>query len=200
MWTLKSFRSSNPRPPHTTARRWALETLEDRALLSASPTAIYPLGATPRADVASLEKAGKQVTFRGSLDGVVTRGTPGPSGAPVLVEGTGHAAHLGRFTFSFPHLVNATTRVATGTYTFTAANGDTLTADVTGQAVPVGTTGVLHIVETATITGGTGRFAGATGSFTIERDYDTVAGTTTGSFLGTISPAGTRHRCHKIGR
>ncbi len=195
MLSLKSFRPSNPRPPHTTARRWALEALEDRALLSASPAAIYPLGTTAQAEVARPAKAGHQVPFRGTLDGVVTRGIPGPSGAPVLVVGTGHAAHLGRFTFSFPHLVNTTTRTATGTYTFTAANGDTLTADVTGQATPVGTNGVLlHIVEHATITGGTGRFADATGSFTIERDYDTVAGTTTGSFYGTISRPGARNR------
>ena len=60
--------------------------------------------------------------------------------------------------------------------------------------MPTGTPGVLYIVETATITGGTGRFADATGSFTIERYYDTAAGTTTGSFEGTISPPGARHR------
>jgi hypothetical protein len=41
-------------------------------------------------------------------------------------------------------------------------------------------------VETATVTGGTGRFAGATGSFICERLFDTIAGTTAGSFEGTI--------------
>jgi hypothetical protein len=45
-------------------------------------------------------------------------------------------------------------------------------------------------METATITGGTGRFAGATGSFTTERLFDTVTLTTTGSFEGTISSPG----------
>ena len=49
---------------------------------------------------------------------------------------------------------------------------------------------MLEIVEDATITGGTGRFAGATGSFTCERLYDTIEGTTTGSFEGTISTVG----------
>ena len=66
------------------------------------------------------------------------------------------------------------------------ADGDTLTADFTGQATPTSTPGVLSIVETATITGGTGRFAHATGSFVCERLFDTVAGTTDGSFEGTI--------------
>ena len=50
--------------------------------------------------------------------------------------------------------------------------------------------GFLYIVETATITGGTGRFAGATGSFVCERLYDIAGGTTIGSFDGTISAPG----------
>jgi hypothetical protein len=53
------------------------------------------------------------------------------------------------------------------------------------------TPGVFYIEETATITGGTGRFAGASGSFTVERLFDTVAGATSGSFDGSISTHGT---------
>jgi hypothetical protein len=86
--------------------------------------------------------------------------------------------------------VNRATRTASGSYQFTAANGDTLSADFTGQSMPTATLGVISIVETATITGGTGRFDGATGSFTSERTYDTFLGTTTGSFKGTISSPG----------
>jgi hypothetical protein len=86
--------------------------------------------------------------------------------------------------------VNRATRTATGSYEFTAANGDTLTADFTGTATPTLIPGVLYIVEMAIIKGGTGRFAGATGSFTCERLFDTVALTTVGSFEGTISSPG----------
>ena len=46
---------------------------------------------------------------------------------------------------------------------FTAASGDTLRADFTGQATLV--EGVISTIETATVTGGTGRFVGASGSF-----------------------------------
>jgi hypothetical protein len=107
----------------------------------------------------------------------------------LLVNGsaTGEGAHLGRFTVAFPHTVNFATRTGVGTYTFTAANGDTLTATFTGQA-QLGT--VTSIVEHATITGGTGRFAGATGSFTAHRLFDPATGRTTGSFEGTISSVG----------
>ena len=105
----------------------------------------------------------------------------------VDVEATGKATHLGKFTLDIPHVVNPATRAAVGTYEFTAANGDKVYAEFTGLATPTAIPGVLYIEETATITGGTGRFAGATGSFISERWYDTVAGTTIGSFKGTIS-------------
>ena len=82
--------------------------------------------------------------------------------------------------------MNRSDSTAIGSYEFTAANGDTLTADFTGLAMPTSTPGVLYIEETATITGGTGRFAHATGSFLCERLFDTIAGTTDGSFKGTI--------------
>lgn len=124
------------------------------------------------------------------MQGLVTR-----SGAPPIVSvnvaAQGMASHLGRFSLVIPHSVDTTTRTATGSYLFVAANGDTLTADFTGQSVPTAADpSVLYIVETATITGGTGRFAAATGRFTCERLYDTTAGTTVGSFEGTVSSAG----------
>ncbi len=140
--------------------------------------------------LASPVAAGEQVPFKGSLEGDVTVTPLTPPFVSVLVEATGNATQLGQFTVAIPHVVNRATRTASGSYEFTAANGDTLTADFTGTAVPTATPGVLYIEETATITGGTGRFAGATGSFTTERLYDTVAGTTVGSFEGTISSPG----------
>jgi hypothetical protein len=134
--------------------------------------------------------AAQEVPFKGTLDGVVTASPIAPPIFLVEIEGGGNAAHLGNFTVSVPHLVNRDTRLAEGTYEFTAANGDTLTAEFVGQSFPTDVPGVLYIVEVATITGGTGRFAGATGSFTVERLFDTAAGTTVGSFDGTISSPG----------
>jgi hypothetical protein len=67
-----------------------------------------------------------------------------------------------------------------------------LTATFTGHADT--STPVFVIVEDATITGGTGSFSGATGSFTARRLYDTVAGSTTGTLDGTISVPGSRRR------
>ena len=134
--------------------------------------------------------AQQQVPFKGGLNGVVQVGTPTPQGVPVLVNATGNATHLGQFTLAIPHIVNRANGTATGSYQFVAANGDTLTANFNGKAMPTATPGVLYIVETAAITGGTGRFAGATGGFVSERLYNTVTGKTVGSFAGTISAPG----------
>ena len=133
--------------------------------------------------------AGDQLPFNGSLAGAVTVTPIEPPIASVVIEATGTANQLGRFTVLVPHIVNQAIRVGEGTYEFTAANGDTLTADFTGQATLVAP-GVLSTIETATITGGTGRFAGATGSFIAERTFFVASGVTTGSFAGTISRPG----------
>ncbi len=140
--------------------------------------------------------AGEQVPFKGSVAGTVTI-TP-IIGDPVFdvhveIDGAGNASHLGEFSVSIPHDVDRrmppSPSIAVGEYVFTAANGDELYAEFTGQATLIAP-GFLSIVETATITGGTGRFVGATGGFDCERLFDTVAGTTVGEFNGTISSPG----------
>jgi hypothetical protein len=108
----------------------------------------------------------------------------------VSFEGTGNATLLGQFTVDIRIVLNTSNRTLTGTSEFTAANGDTLTADFTGQS-PLMPPGVPQTsVETATITGGTGRFASASGNFTAERVVDLATGLTTGFFEGTISSPG----------
>ena len=148
-----------------------------------------PFSRSQATNLAGGVAAGKEVPFKGRLEGVVTITPLTPPSASVLIEGTGTATHLGRFTVEVPHLVNQAARTGAGTYEFTAANGDTLTADFTGEAT-LTSPGVLSIAETATITGGTGRFAGATGSFSSQRLFHTATLTTTGSFEGTISSPG----------
>lgn len=134
--------------------------------------------------------AGGSVPFSGSLEGLATITPLGPTSVAVDIDGAGNATQLGRYTVDVPHLVNPQTRIANGSYVFVAANGDTLTATFTGQATPTATPGVLTIVEMATITGGTGRFSDATGSFTARRVFNQITGVTTGSFEGSIASPG----------
>jgi hypothetical protein len=136
--------------------------------------------------------ATEQVPFEGALDAVVTITPINPPVVSVLVEGTGNATHLGRYTLEFTAVVNQATRtgIGPGLMLFTAANGDTLTAESAGAGATVIAPGVLSTVDNGTITGGTGRFASATGSFVLKRTFFVAAGVTTGSFAGTISSVG----------
>lgn len=134
----------------------------------------------------------QEVPFKGRLEGVVTRRTPlAPPLVSLLTEATGDATHLGRVTVDIAHVVNTVARTVTGSYAFTAANGDTLIADVAGAFGPtLENPRVLFSEETATITAGTGRFAGASGSFTVERLLNLDTFLTTVSFEGTLSSPG----------
>lgn len=152
---------------------------------SVSPGSLLDL-AVPDAGASS--HAPKYVPFKGSFAGTQSVTPLEPPSVFVNGSATGTATHLGLFTVEFPHTVNFVTRVGEGTYTFTAANGDTLTADFLGQAQ--GAPPLISILEQATVTGGTGRFAGATGTFTVQRQFNQATGVTEGSFEGAISIVG----------
>ena len=130
--------------------------------------------------------AGHDLPFKGSLDGTYTLAFPSPQTLLVSGTGTGHGTHLGAFTFTYDEVVDLTTGAGTGTYVFTAANGDTLTAEWIGAGFPTSDPNVLRIVENATISSGTGRFVEAGGTFTVERFFDFTTGAGPGSFEGNI--------------
>jgi hypothetical protein len=134
--------------------------------------------------------AGDHVPFKGSLAGIATITPLNPPIVAVRIEATGTATYLGRFTLVAPHTVNQATLTAVGTYLITAANGDTITADLAGTAVMVAPPNVIAVTETATVTGGTGRFAGARGSIEVKRMFDRSTGVTTGTLDGWISQPG----------
>ena len=125
------------------------------------------------------------VPLKGSLEGTVTRTPLDPPFAFVVITASGNSTHLGRFTLQMPHRVNFVTSTGEGTFTFTAANGDTLTGVFTGHADT--TAPIFTIEESGTITGGTGRFAGASGTIAFHRLFNPAAGTTTGTIEGSLS-------------
>lgn len=141
--------------------------------------------------------AAQMLPFKGTLEGHHASRTPL---APPFVfdrfEAEGHATELGQFALVIEATVNFGVRPVTGagTYTFTAANGDRIVADQTGFSALV-EPGIVLITEHAVIDPGrsTGRFAGATGTFTVGRFADAatgVGGLTVGTFEGTISIPG----------
>ena len=162
----------------------------DRVGAPTSPSASTGTGssvleATLPATDAVVASAHGELPFHGSLEGTDTDTVSFPF-LFVHLAGTGNATHLGYYTATFDFHVDLRTPAspAVGSFTLTAANGDSLSGDLLGRASIAN--GVATIVETATITGGTGRFADATGSFTVARTVIQATGVSSGSFDGTI--------------
>jgi len=138
--------------------------------------------------------AQKQVPFKGAMHGHDTD-APGPSPTIVLVttSGTGIGTLVGQFSFTQEATVDLTAGSATGSGHWTAANGDSIDTAIVGSGEPTDIPDVIRITEINTITGGTGRFAGSQGSFTMERLANAVTFLTAGSFHGTITSPGAVH-------
>jgi len=79
-------------------------------------------------------------------------------------KGSGRATHLGQLTYTYEFVVDLSTVVGVGSAEFFAANGDSFSTEIDASLAAPG-----HILETHTIVGGTGRFAGPTGSFILDR-------------------------------
>jgi hypothetical protein len=143
-----------------------------------------------------------QVPFKGAFQGNDTV-TP-----PTLTQSiTGIGTLVGRF--SSTAVLTVTASGGTGLAHWIAANGDSIDMTVVGslEHVPMSPCQVVgaqpedsyaKVTEIYTITGGTGRFAGVQGSFTLTLYHDVVPrsdGThgTCGSYSGTITPPGAAH-------
>jgi hypothetical protein len=133
------------------------------------------------------------VPFRGQLLGrVIGRPTPIPEGEIVEWQAAGEATYMGQFTGQAKHTAYLGATVPRdgdieGAITLTGAGGDQLTMNIVGKR-PVNKlrTGTL------TITGGTGRFAGATGTVdfsSVDADIVTVFTITFDGQLSLTTPA-----------
>ena len=119
---------------------------------------------------------------------------PGGATWRYSAAGTGVFLHLGRSSVSVTHctfvdMASGTGNFGPGTITITAANGDDLRLVHRGTfrlaMTPDGLTSVFDM--TWVVDGGTGRFAGATGSGTTHGSSLLSTGITTASYQGEIA-------------
>jgi len=132
--------------------------------------------------------AQKQVPFKGTFQG---NDTVNDTAATLATAATGTGTHLGQFNLTQRLTLNFANSTDTGSAEWIAADGDIINTTVVGSAIPGDV--VFTITEIHTITGGTGRFAGAQGSFTVHRTHvvapsDDGTHVISGSFEGTITP------------
>jgi hypothetical protein len=135
----------------------------------------------------------KTVPFKGTFDARDTGVVQFPT---LLINGggAGTASHLGRFNFTYTTKVDLTNALSSGTIQLVAANGDVINCVSVGRGEPTDTPNLTRVIQLVTITGGTGRFQGATGAFTSDAllvdDPITGIGLSSGSLKGTISTPG----------
>jgi hypothetical protein len=139
--------------------------------------------------------AAQQVPFKGTFQGNDTV-SPGPSPNTALLSTTaaGTGTLLGQFSFTQELTIDGVNLTDTGSAHWIAANGDSIDTTVVGSAIPGDV--VFTVTEIHTITGGTGRFSGCEGSFTVHRTHvvalsDDGTHLTSGWFEGTITSPGT---------
>ena len=149
---------------------------------------ISPTSASPLTAAQTAATHATSLPFRGDISGTTLGVFTPPATLEIILSGEGDATHLGRFTSEEHAIGTFPSPVATGTWVFTAANGDRLFATTESTGTPVGP-GVDDVKTVATITGGTGRFADASGAFTalVRSSHEGVNGQFSGSFSGHLS-------------
>jgi hypothetical protein len=145
------------------------------------------------------------VPFNGTVSGYVDSQSGTECEPSIHVVNFGHANQLGAFTGTAefsprpcepdPDLCENNIPY-TGTFDWFAANGDEISGTFEGYMCPTETPGVYDNHETAEVTGGTGRFANATGHFELAGQLDFT--TTPPSFVlpwqGVISSVASTRR------
>lgn len=148
---------------------------------------LIPLGKTALAAPETNATSAKPIRlhFKGTMQSNETYSTAFHT-LFVTANGSGEATELGKFTASYQMEANLMDMSVIETVSFTGTSGDTLEANAVGQAIEDRTPGMFKVVEIYTITGGTGRFAGASGTLTLNRLLSFTAGIASSTFEGYI--------------
>ena len=157
---------------------------------------VASVGSTLTAALAVPAAAAQRVPFKGSMQGIDVDEFLSSTTVLVTTTGTGIGTHLGQFSFTQQVTVNLTAATSAGSAHWVAANGDSIDSTSVVSAVPGPV--VYTVTEIHAITGGTGRFSGAQGSFTVHRTHvvapsDDGTHVTFGWFEGTITSPGAAH-------
>jgi len=131
-----------------------------------------------------------QVPFKGVEVGALSFVSFDFPFSTILCTAEGDATYLGHYAVTGILVVNVLTATATGTFTMTAANGDKLFSTMQGSVVQPQET-----LDTHTVTGGTGIFERATGSWVLDSHFAFLFGDVSsdpyvGVLEGTISSPG----------
>jgi hypothetical protein len=136
--------------------------------------------------VAGTSSAKNSVPFKGSYSGTATVSLPF-----VSIAASSEATHLGNSTETVSLTVGPNPAplclTDVGTAVLTAANGDQIFLAASGTTCLNPSTGLVSLSGTQTITGGTGRFEGASGTLTVSGTANPATETLSYTLEGSIS-------------
>jgi len=185
-------------------RRFNISTISAAALI----TAAIALGCDRSADLTApstfarsdrvAAQVVKQVPFKVTFNATSTADDVPEDDCLLTVEvhGTGPSTHLGRLTVDQSNCaapLGTTFAITDGEFTLTAANGDRIVGTYSGELVPLAPP-LFSIDGPFTITGGTGRFTGATGGGDVSGVQNLATGDARISLVGTVSSVGSTKR------
>lgn len=154
------------------------------------------MGPIAQADTGSTARAkiDPQVPLKGSDSGnfTLTENGCGPGVFRVDIRGNGKAAPFGRYTYRATECFGGS--AYSGAFTMTAANGDALVGIYDGTVGPTADPNVATYDQDADVTGGTGRFARATGAFHVSGLANLATGEYSQNLSGTVSRPKARDR------
>jgi hypothetical protein len=162
--------------------------MKNLLVLSIALLSLIPL--TRTAFAASAPEVNSEVTtkvtrfpFKGTIQSTETSVTVFPT-MSVTGSGSGDATELGAFTINYQVEISLLDLSSVESAELTGTKGDSLRAEAVGQAAENRTPGMLNVVDIYKITGGTGRFNGASGTFTLNRLVSMTTGASSSTFEG----------------
>jgi hypothetical protein len=139
----------------------------------------------PQRSIASLTSAGANLVTRPWEGNCTGTGIIRSDGFTLDITATCHLSHLGLTTTVEVETISATFGLS-AVHTFTAANGDVLYTTTVGQATLKPDFSGVTFSNIETVTGGTGRFANASGTATRNGSTNFSDGSGTWVIQGTI--------------
>src|SRR5688572_1379160 len=146
---------------------------------------------SPQKMIALLAPVGANLVTRPWEGSCAGTGIIRSDGFTLDITGTCNLSHLGRTTMVGVETLGA---VLNAVHTFTTANGDLLYTTTTGYAVLKPDFSGVNFFNTEIVTGGTGRFANASGTATRNGSTNFSDGGGTWDIVGTITYAASDRR------
>jgi hypothetical protein len=141
------------------------------------------LGRTVVVNPGSASAQFTRLEFKGTAQSTEMYGANYPL-IPITANGSGSGSELGQFVLSYKGEINMTDLSTVETAQFVGMNGNSINVTGVGQTATTTTPGIYSLIQIYKVTGGTGLYANAKGTITVNRTVNMTSGATSSTFDG----------------